>query len=219
MKLFYFTLLLLLSGSVLKAQQELLVFPSGEEVRENKYIHVRGTPFLHDEWAGGSVTMADSTVYKGLALKYSVYTDQVFYRSPEKGVMMEFLKSVESFIIDKDGGREIYKKGFPAVDKFSEDSYYQVISAGKTQLLFKKSKLLHEEQFYSSATSEKIFKDISAYYVLKNGKMLKVRPSKKVFAKILADKGEAIKAYTNSEEIDYKDKQSLARLFEHYNSL
>jgi hypothetical protein len=219
MKTTYFTFLLLLSCGVLKAQQEFLLDPAGAPVTEQSLTQVRGTPYLYEEWARGTVKMADSTVFNDLALKFNVFRGQLLYKNSKNGGLMEFLKPVSVFVLDKDGNRDLYRKGFPGVDNFSEETFYQVISDGKVKLLYKRSKILTESKFYSSATSESSFTDISSYYILRDGKMKKIRPSKKEFIELFKDKENTIKAYLQAENIDYKNKNNLANLVNYYNSL
>ena len=219
MKATYLTLFLLFSYNALKAQQEFVSAPSGAEIREQSYSAVKGTPYLYEEWSRGTVKMADSTVYNDLALKFNALRNQLLYKNPTNGALMEFLKPVSVFVIGKDSNRELYRKGFPAVDNFTEDTYYQVISDGKVKLLYKKSKVLVESKFYSSATSETNIQDVSSYYILRDGNMKKIRPSKKEFIELFKDKENTIKAYLQAQDIDYKDKQSLANLVNYYNSL
>lgn len=219
MKTTYFTFFLLLSCGVLKAQQEYAVAPSGAELRESNFTYVRGTPFLYEEWSRGTVKMADSTVYNDLVLKFNALRNQLLYKNLKSGGLMEFLKPISVFVLDKDGNRDLYRKGFPAVDNYSEDTFYQVISDGKVKLLYKRSKILTESKFYSSATSETNITDIFSYYVLRDGKMKKIRPSKKEFIELFKDKENTIQAYLQAQKIDYKDKQSLANLVNYYNSL
>jgi hypothetical protein len=218
MKTTYFTLFLLLFSGILKAQ-EYAVAPSGAELRESNFTYVRGTPFLYEEWSRGTVKMADSAVYNDLVLKFNALTNQLLYKNLRSGGLMEFLKPVSVFVLDKGGNRDLYRKGFPAVDKFNEDTFYQVISDGKVKLLYKQSKILTESRFYSSATSETNITDVSSYYILKDGRLKKIRPSKKEFIELFKDKENTIKAYLQAQDIDYKDKQSLANLVNYYNSL
>lgn len=167
----------------------------------------------------GSAELDNQQTFKDLALKYNIYTDEVYYKNTINGTAMDFITPVVKFDLDKNGEREIYVNGFPNINNFDKKTYYQVLLDGKTKLLFKRYKTLVESKDFNSATSTKTFSEDSGYYFFKGGTIKRIRPSRKEFLEILKDKEEQIKDYQKKEIIDYKKNQDLIKLVEYYNSL
>lgn len=210
-------LLLFVLQSFLSAQ--VVQDVQGKPVFEKSFIDISGSPYLYEEWTRGNVELENHQIFNDLALKYNTYTDEVYYKDPENGGYMSFVVPVKKFDLDKNGEREIYANGFPKINNFSDKTYYQILADGKVKLLFKKYKTLVESKDYNSATSSKSFTTETDYYLFKDNKIERIRPSKKEFLTLFKDKEEQIKAYQKKEVIDYKNNLDLKKLVLFYSSL
>lgn len=177
---------------------------------------IEGSMFFYDKWSVGDVTNADGTVLKNVRLKYSVYGDQLIFAGAN-GEMMALDKPSKRFTLNT----VVFASGFPAVDNFTADSYYQVIEDGKTKLLKHTSKTVIEIKGGYSTTSKvtRQFTTTEAWYILKNGSMIKVKPDKKSVLAALNDKATDIDTYLASHKVNFKNDTELAGLLNHYNSL
>ena len=191
----------------------------GKPLSEISFTDVVGTPYLYDGWTKGTVELVNGTFYKDLDLKFSLFTDELFFKNTKDETMLAFVLPVKSFLLDFESQKSLYRNGFPEVDNFNKKAYYQVLYDGNLKLLFKSYKTVSEIKPYNSATTEKKFAENYSYYILKDDLMVKIRPSKKDFLELFKNKSAEMDAFIKTEKIDFKKNQDLTRTFEFYSSL
>lgn len=221
MKKFNTTLILILIFTISLKAQFIQNLPDlqGKPLSESTYSNVSGTIYLYADWVKGTVEQGNKISYKDVELKYNTYKDELFFKNPKDGSMLSFVLPVTSFSLAINGKIEIYRNGFPAIDNFNTNSFYQVIFDGGIKLLFKSFKTLIEVKPYNSTTTEKKFIDNSVYYVLKDNVMTKFKPTRKDFLELFNSKSNEIDAFIKKEKIDFKQNQDLAKVFVYYNTL
>ena len=214
MKTFNFTiLLLLLSTGILKAQ--FLQDIQGRVITEKSYTDVIGSPFFNNAFVNGNVVLNNGVKFQSVPLKYNSYNDELFFKNPKDESLLSFVVPVKSFELLG----QIYLNGFPAIDNFTENSFYELIANSSVKLLMKNYKTILENKPYNSASIEKKFEDNKIYYVFKAGKMKRFKPSKKDFMEIFPDKSSEIDVFLKKEKVDFKNNADLVKVFEYYSSL
>ncbi|OAQ38654.1 hypothetical protein A5893_14710 [Pedobacter psychrophilus] len=217
MKKFSITLLFI-SFIALNLKAQYVKDINGKPVMSKDFTNFTGTPYLYDNWTNGSITTEDGKIYTNRALKYDLFEDVLYFKSA-KGESMTFLESLRSFELDNSelDNKEVYKNGFPPIDNLTTLSYYKLIYDGTiASLLMKNKKYISESKPYNSSTTEKKFVDIITYYIFRNGKMEKFKPSKKEILTLFSDKSEQINEFIKSSNIDYKNDEDLAKVFDFY---
>ena len=214
MKTFNFTiLLLLLINGVSKAQ--FLQDIQGRVITTQTYTDVIGSPFLNDAFVNGNVVLTNGVKFQSVPVKYSSYNDELFFKNPKDESLLSFVVPVKSFELLG----QTYVNGFPAIDNFTENSFYELIANSSVKLLEKNYKTILENKPYNSASVEKKFEDNIIYYVFKAGKMKRFKPSKKDFMETFADKSSEIDVFLKKEKVDFKNNADLVKVFEYYSSL
>lgn len=177
---------------------------------------IEGSMFFYDKWTIGDVTNADGTMLKNVKLKYSVYGDQLIFAAAN-GEMVALDKPARRFTLNT----VVFASGFPAVDNFTTNTYYQLIYDGKTKLLKHTSKTVTEIKggYSTSSKVTRQFTTTETWYVLKNENMIKIKPDKKTVLAALDDKAAGINTYLAANKVNFKNDADLARLLDHYNSL
>jgi hypothetical protein len=175
---------------------------------------VEGSPFENDNWTYGSATDIKGVVYKNIRLKYDLYNDRLMFANMVNE-MMVFVNPVLSFVYNGD----TYANGFPAVAKFTDSTYYKIISDGKTKLLYHHSKALQSVKVYDSAVVHYRLFDKEVYYLLKDDKMIEVKPSKGSLLSAMKDKSAQMNLYFGSHADAVKSTAGLAEMMTYYNSL
>lgn len=187
----------------------------GKPFIEKQGIDVIGSPFLNNEFIEGTVTLINGKKYEKIPLKYSLLQDELFFMNPKDRSLLSFVVPVKEFELS--GLR--YINGLPVVDSFTERSFYGVLFEGKIKLLIKSYKTILENKPYNSATIEKIYENLKSYYLFKDGKMIRFKPTKKDLLLIFEDKSSKIDSYLKSEKIDFKNNMDLAKVFMYYDTL
>lgn len=187
----------------------------GRPFIEKHAVDVVGTPFLYKDFLEGTVMLSNGKKYENIPLKYNSYKDELYFKNPKDNSLLSFVVPVKEFEL---AGQK-YVNGFPAIDNFTDKSFYEILADGKIKLFVKNYKSILENKPYNSATIEKKYEDIKSYFIIKDGNMKRFKPSKKDFLIIFEDKSSKIDAFLKSEKIDFKNNLDLARVVEFYNSL
>lgn len=187
----------------------------GKPILERQSVDVTGTPFLYKDFLEGTVILVNGKKYENIPLKYNAFKDELYFRNPKDNSLLSFVIPVKEFELS--GQR--YINGLPAIDNFTEKTFYELLTDGEIKLLVKNYKYILENKPYNSAIIEKKYEDIRSYFILKDGKMNRFKPSKKDFLIIFEDKSLKIDAFLKKEKIDFKNNLDLVRVIEYYNSL
>lgn len=154
-KIYLLLLCSMLSVSQLSAQinNQSASLPTGtvslvlEDRTVNDRLHpdIVGSALLTDDWSQGAVTMINGQHFYNVYLLFNIYDNILYFRRGEKE-MCEFSIPVREFIFrylkGNDSARALYRSGFPATGKNTENTFYEVLADGKFILLNFHSKVL-----------------------------------------------------------------------------
>ncbi|WP_461491376.1 hypothetical protein, partial [Pontibacter sp. HJ8] len=186
----------------------------GRPIVAKQYVDVKGTPYLMDEWVTGSVKFNNGKLFEGVQLKYNQVEDELMFLDKAKNELL-FVEPVLEFKI----GERVFRRGYTSVDGASPMAFYEVLTDGKTQLLKRTTKKIHEELTYNSATKPKSFVESNTYYISKSENQLtKVKKDKKSVLNALNDKNAELESYFKTNRPDLKKDVEMAKLVEYYNS-
>jgi len=204
--------------SVCSARAQFLSDSNGANMTAKHYEDVHGSPYLADDWLPGTVKLATGETYKdNLSLKYNVADDELYFKS-QSGDPLTFVQPVSEFTITTAKGTLHFKNGFK-VATYSEKAFFEVLSDGTVQLLKRDQKAIIENKPYNSATTEKIFNDVSQYFLVSNGKAVEVKKDKKAILAAIGNKQPQLDAYAKSSNLNLKNDTDLGKLVTYYNSL
>jgi hypothetical protein len=219
-QLVVFTFLFLMVCSYkLKAQGGEFVFNGkGQPFTKTTPVDIEGDPYLFDKWMPGKVLTVNGKVYDNLKLKYDVYEDYLLFAYDSADEPLKFSDDVKSFTIILPQPLT-FAKGFPPIGKQTGESYYQVLSYGKTMFLKRISKIVNESKNYNSSVSVKNFQDYNTYYTYSSGKIKKVENPKKTLYALASTKKADLDNYLKINPVNFKKDEDLARVFDYYNTL
>jgi hypothetical protein len=213
MKRYLILTLLILAGKLLQAQEIVYDF-TGQPVLVKKYEEYEGSPFLYDEWKKGSVKLKNGKEYSNLDLKYDAAEDRVLFKD-DRGNTYKFNDPVSEFRLNS----QLYRSGYQADESRTPDSFYQVLVDGNTQLLKRVAKTIAEQKTYGSAVLKKHFQSTESFFIVKAGKLKKVRKDKKAIFDALGGNAAEMEQYIASNKLNLKIDNDMAMLISYYNSL
>ena len=213
------TTILMLLVSFGFANAQYLQDVQGRPIMEISYTDIKGTPFLFDDWVSGIVILGNGETFNNVPLKYNVFDEKLYFKNPKNNELLEFVQPVKSFKFNELKGAGVFSKGFPAIDRFNSETFYDVLFDGKVKLLNKKYKTVLEVRPYNSATVEKSFVDRNDYYIVKGNKIERIKNSRKDFLDIFSDKSAQIDAFIKKEKINFKNNDDLVKVFNYFESL
>lgn len=177
------------------------------------YQEVAGATYLFNDWYTGSVRMADDKVFDGVKLRYDIVKDEIEFKK-DSG-LFRISQGVQEFTLPSGTDLYIFRSGFPAVDSYTNKSFYRILYDGKTKLLKKYQTPIKVEK--ASATKE--MEPDAKLYILKGDKLnivtLKDRNS---FLKLLSDEKNKMQYVIKEEQLEFDGDDDLGKLLEEYDS-
>lgn len=183
---------------------------------------VTGSPFLNDSWALAKITLSKGKEIGPLEIKLNIESNELYFldSSGRELIAADGLIRKVDFVefSSEDGIPYIFENGFPAIDHQNANYYYQVLSAGKIDLLAKRFKYVRTEKNDLSGEISKEFVEGGAVlYVYANDSMQQFHSTKSFVLSLLKDKEETIKLFIEANKLNLKNVANLIELFNYYN--
>ncbi|HEX6332778.1 MAG TPA: hypothetical protein VFZ78_01050, partial [Flavisolibacter sp.] len=98
--------------------------------------------FIQQVWSPGEVRFRKTDKVMQVPLIFDVYSNQLYYL--QNGIIMEFVEPVREFRMqlnmEKDSVTFVFRCTYPDIDKNTGETFYEVITDGRFQLLRCKAK-------------------------------------------------------------------------------
>lgn len=205
MKQIFWALLLISAGAFSQ---------SNEPARPvNEYDGVAGSPYLFDDWVKGTVYYKNGRIVSQFKLKLDVCRNFV---------LMEFKgqtfapanASITSFILYPKNSKDsmVYRKGFPALDNYNNETFYHVMTTGKSSLLHILVRAIVEHKDLLASSSKKFFEDQEHYFLLVNGALIQlVIDDREKLAKQFPAQETALLRFMNDEQLKMRTGDDFKR--------
>ncbi len=139
---------------------------SGKPFAKNPNSNIEGIEVLNQNWGRGDVKLTRNKSYENAELQFNIVTQQLFFK--KEGTIFAFGDNVLSFTINYDiNGKaksEYFKNNYPAINKQTNASFYQVINEGKKIDLLKFLSKKKEERYEYNQPFKLVYTDESEWY-------------------------------------------------------
>ncbi|WP_033316634.1 hypothetical protein [Pontibacter roseus] len=193
----------------------------GRAVHEYNTISMDGSPYLYTDWAKGSITLSNGTIYQGVNMMYDQVKDVVLFKSKD-GQVKELIEPVQEFKINfiqaNQATEKTFRKGFSG-EGVSPDAFLEVLADGKAMLLKRTGKKIFDRKSYNSATINREVQVSEDYYVATGNKLVKVKKSKSSLLAAMPEKSDYLETYIKSNALNLRSDSDLAKVVAYYNSL
>lgn len=192
---------------------------------------VLGQTYYDTVWAKGNIKFyqsiqpvggqpVDSII--GLGLRYNVHFNELeVMLSTYKDVKAIEGPRIKNFTLERNGRSALFVNTQEYRAEKPLKGFYEVLVPGKVQLLHNQRTTVRKPTYNAAMDvgdkHERITMN-SDYYVLREGTITKLTPTKKGLLQVLGDQADQINSFLKTNELDLKNKQDLMRVFEHYNS-
>ncbi|MDC6387315.1 hypothetical protein PP182_01375 [Maribacter sp. PR1] len=181
-------------------------------------VDVQGSPYVNELYKKGTTVVYGKKAREAL-MRYNAYTDAIEIID-ENGKARSILR--QRNIVATFGGKSYVVMGYLDEGK-SKLGYFNPLNEGHVELLWKPKKIFvqaenpdHGYDTFSPPT----FKDVSRYYIRKEGKPAETfRLSKRSLLKYLDEESKNLKEYIRINNLNLKEEKDVIILIEYYNSL
>jgi hypothetical protein len=182
---------------------------------------VSGNPYLLNAWNDGVIKFTSGRIVKQFKLKFDCLNNQLLLQFEGNTFAAE--SKVNEFVIYPKGKFKgdsmVFRKGFPAVDRGNEQTYYQVLLDGKNILLRLFVKLIIEEKQLVGGTSFKKTEDDEQYYLLQDKAMILLPKEKNAVHESFPLNQNELRQYIAKEQLKMRSAMDFVKLVQYYNTL
>lgn len=188
-------------------------------ISEDQITNASGNPYLFKDWMEGVVLFKSGRVVKQFKLRFDCARNRLMLQYGGASFAAE--SQVKEFILytPKNKDSMLFRKGFPAVDKNTEDTYYQVLVNGKAVLLRLFIKVLIEEKQLVNANNHSRLENEEYYYLLQDGAMTSLPKDKEELLKKLPAQPDQLKQFVAQQSFRMDKAEDYVRIITKYNEL
>lgn len=189
-------------------------------IGDDQISNASGNPYLFKDWMDGVVYFKSGRVVKQFKLRFDCARNRLMLQF--EGAAFAAESQVKAFTIytsKKNKDSAYFLKGFPAIDKNTADTYYQVLVAGKATLLQLHTRVLVEEKQLVNSGNHTRLEAEEYFYLLTDGVMTKLSNNKEEIVKSLPSQPAALKEYVAKESLRMDKAADYIKIISKYNEL
>ena len=190
---------------------------------ESKYIDVAGTPYFTEHYKIAGIQLREGKRFPNVRTRIDLLAQETHFLSSNgvEGYISAGMVKEVSYADTTPAGIVFYKfqTGFPAVDRQTENNFYQILAEGKCGLLKSITKSISERKNELSGEVVKEFETTENYYLFTKGIIKRIKKDKDFFIAELSDKQNQVIQFIQSNKLNFKNNDHLVKLLTYYNSL
>ena len=188
-----------------------------------KYIGVDGFPYLIKDFKFGWVQIKTGRKFNNVPIKLDLVAQEIIFLSAnkEEGVIGgDFVKEVGFNDTTESGiNAYLFRSGFPPIDKFSANQFYQIIADGKISLLKSLVKSIDTRKNELSGEIVMEFSLSEEFFTYQNGLINRFKRDKNEVLSLFNNQRDKVEAFIKTNKGSFKQEKYLASIFNYYNSL
>ena len=112
-----------------------------------------------------------------------------------------------------------FQAGYSAVDNLTKNTFYQILSNGKAELLKSSVKKINKLKNDMTGEMSSQFDNYEDHYLYVKYEMKRLKKDKDFILDLLSDKRKELETYITDQKINFKSIESIKKLIDYYNSL
>ena len=192
----------------------------GQTSKEEELNTITGNPYLFKEWNEGVVRFTSGRTMNQFKLKFDCLKNMLLLQFQGNAFATE--SKVQEFVMyPKKKDSLLFRRGFPATDRTTDQTYFHVMVQGKASLLRLIARNIVEEKQLVSVNGrvDRRLEEVEQYYMLQNGKMILLPASSRDLPEVFADKKEPIAQFIATKQLRMHDAEDFVAVVNKYNEL
>lgn len=179
------------------------------------------TRFAKQIWTPGIVTFKSAGQKLEAPMLFDIYSNTFYFLRDNK--IMEFAVPVKEVVmkmtIKGDSADVVFRNSYPAIERNTEETFYEVLVDGNFQLLKCRAKTiyLHKDE-NDKAKEPKNFNKSLLYAYLPDNKIILIKKDSEYLMEQAPQYASAIKNILQTHKIKLRNEESIKELFQHLNS-
>ncbi len=186
-------------------------------------VYFSGSPYFKDEYKYASIRLASGRVMSNIRMKIDLVAHETHFLTANgiEAVLDAGMVKEINFADTTGGEIQKYKfsTGFPAIDRNTDISFYQVLTEGRCTYLKLYTKKVTEGKNVFNGETIRDYETYEQYYILNKSGIKAAGKDKEFYLSELSDKLEAVSAFILANKINCKKPEQVWQLISYYNSL
>lgn len=200
------TLVLLLVTSLSGFGQQVTIL-GAKPVESTSVNESTNTQFLFDKFYVGSVTGKGGEVVDGITYRFNTVGNYLEFKQADS--LFTTGSDVSAFTLPTGTALYYFKRGFPSVGAWNENTFYQVLYDGNVKLL----------KHFSPSTSGTPVSENGELFILKDKKLNPVSlKNRNSFLKLLSDERNKMNYIIKESQFNFDKDEDLAILLQEYDA-
>lgn len=212
------------STGAANSSNELLTDVLGRPVYLKVTYNMEGSPFYPTEYTKADIYIKSGKVYPSIATRFNMEENTLLLKLDDGNELV--VTTPVPRIVFRDTGLNgqmlgvVFENGFPAADKQTTSTYYQVVDSGKIKLLRYYSVTYLDKKEYGQASITRIYDMKETWYMfLPDKTMHKLEKGKEAFLALIPDRKEDVRQYIDQKGYKCKKEEEWKDVLRYYNSL
>jgi hypothetical protein len=176
---------------------------------------IEGSPYLLTDWSWGAVKFRNGKFAKDITLQYSPYNNKLYFKKGND--QQEFVQPVKEFILGyvegADSVARIFRNGYPSTSNTKEETFFELLTDGKFQLLKHHVKTITSFKPYNQPERKKFAEVEDLFVLLPGNKMIKIKKDKNFLVNELPEYANKIESLVASNKLKLKTEEGIQQLF------
>jgi lysyl-tRNA synthetase class II len=185
-----------------------------------------GSVYIIDEWVSSTIVFSDATYMSNLETRYNLKSKFIEILNPDNTIGVVYFGQVDYIITnEKFGKSSIYANCLKFANDFPElknSEFAEVLVDGKATLIDDIKLEVIQANYNPQIDAGKNYDTYTkkhTYYIINNGKLLKIKKNKKSILNALQDKQEQISTYIKTNKLKMSNIENIINVVNYYNEL
>ncbi len=192
----------------------------GMLIGPDRYVDVKGNPFVDEEFQVGEIIHMDSTTTQDVLMRLNHHTDEIEFKLDDKILVFAKPRQIDHVTF---GHRSFAYYDF-IQNRQQEAGYFEVLAWGNTQLLLRRSTIVKREEVpptdMAGGNFRDYFRTTEQYFVKKgDASAVQIQKGKKSMLKALDDHEEELTKFIQDNKLKLRSEEEMIDLIYFYNSI
>lgn len=188
--------------------------------KEDDQNTVTGNPYLLKEWCDGVVRFTSGRTVTQFKLKFDCLKNMLLLQFNGSAFAAE--SKVQEFVMyPKKKDSILFRRGFPATDKTTDQTFFNVLVQDKVSLLRLVTRnIVEEKQLVNvSGRMNRRLEEAEYYYLLQNGQLVQLPANRNDLPSTFAGKKEPVARFIASQQLKMHSPEDYVAVVKKYNEL
>jgi hypothetical protein len=199
------------------------VQPKELSIKNNLVYSDTETPFLHESFKFGTVTMKSGRVIRQVKFRVNLVSNETecIFSGDLPAILNKGAVKEISFADTTQNGIFPYKlkTGYPPFDRQTRDNFYIILTEGRCTFLRSVEKKVTEKVNDMDHSIIKEYETYEEYYFFSNGAVKRWKKDKEFVLGEMADKQEQVNKFAGDNKTNFRSMENVIQLITYYNSL